>query len=212
MLFQMFCFPIGIGLFAAMRHEKTKFPVPPGKVWRWLLFGAILALLANLLTMHLGIAPEQTRSDAIASFGFLLPAIAVQLTNAAVWEEPLFRGFLWGYLRRLSWANGLIWFFQAGLFTLGHVYYLPTETFLPWLIRMLLPALILGFIAWQAQSIFASMVTHGVFNASFDLLAHTRSLAEAQALCWCAIAILLVLLVGMFTLEWLRGSRLSLKG
>ncbi|HEX6035790.1 MAG TPA: hypothetical protein VFY83_15220, partial [Anaerolineales bacterium] len=41
-LFQTFCFPIGIGLFVAMRRRQARFPAPPANVWRWALLGAIL--------------------------------------------------------------------------------------------------------------------------------------------------------------------------
>jgi len=92
-----------------------------------------------------------------------------------VFEEPLFRGFLWGYLRQARWKNGTILIFQAALFTLGHVYHLREEALGPWLLRMLLPSLLLGFVAWRAQSITASMVTHGFLNGSADMLMHTSS-------------------------------------
>lgn len=203
-LCQTFCFPIGIGLFATMRRSRTKFPAPPTGVWRWALIGAILALLSNILTTHLGIEPSQPRGTGTASFVFLVPALLIQMTNAAVFEEPLFRGFLWGYLRRWRWPNGLIWLFQAALFTLGHVYYLKKEAFLPWLIRMMLPSLVIGLVAWRARSIFASMVTHGMVNASGDMLMHTRSLSEALQVSWSVVGICAAILVGGLVLERLR--------
>jgi membrane protease YdiL (CAAX protease family) len=157
--------------------------------------------------MSLGIEPPETRGATPASLMFLLPAILTQMTTAAVWEEPLFRGFLWGYLRRWRWPNVLIWLFQAALFTAGHIYYLKEEAFVPWLIRMMLPSLIVGLIAWQARSIFASMVTHGVFNASGDMLSHTRSLPEAIQVSWSAVVILAGIFVVVWILEWLRHRR-----
>ena len=124
------------------------------------------------------------------------------MTNAAVWEEPLFRGFLWGYLRLAKWKNVWIWLFQAVLFTLGHVYYLRSEAFVPWLIRMLLPSLLIGFIAWRAGSIFASMVTHGTFNACGDILFHSKSLSGAMQVAWSGMIILAVILGCVLIFEW----------
>jgi len=178
-------------------------------MWRWLLVGAILALVSGIVTMRLVVEPTDSRSATPASFMFLVPAILTQMTTAAVWEEPLFRGFLWGYLRRWRWPNVLIWIFQAALFAFGHIYYLKEEAFVPWLIRMMLPSLLIGFIAWQAPSIFASMVTHGVFNASWDMLLHTRSFAEAIYLSWSTVVILTGILAGLWILEWLRHRRAS---
>jgi hypothetical protein len=41
-----------------------------------------------------------------------------------------------GLLRLAKWKNVWIWLFQAGLFTLGHVYYLRVEPFGSWFIRI----------------------------------------------------------------------------
>jgi membrane protease YdiL (CAAX protease family) len=71
---------------------------------------------------------------------------------------------------------------------------------------MMLPSLIIGFIAWRAKSIFASMVTHGVFNASGDMLLHTRSLAEAVKVGWNAVIVMMVVLAGIWIGEWM-GNR-----
>jgi hypothetical protein len=202
-------FPIGIGLFRAMRRSHAKFPNPPTGMWRWLLVGAILALVSGIVTMSLVVKPTDSRSGTPANLIFLVPAILTQMTTAAVWEEPLFRGFLWGYLRRWRWPNVLIWLFQAALFASGHIYYLKEEAFVPWLIRMMLPALLTGLIAWQARSIFASMVTHGVFNASWDMLIHTRSLSEAIQVSWSVVVILTGILAAVWILEWLRHRRAS---
>ncbi len=204
-LLNLFCFPIGIGLFRAMRRHQARFPAPPANLWRWALLGALLAILCNIFTIAgLGIEPPGERGSQPAGFGFLIPAIILQMTMAAVFEEPLFRGFLWGYLRRARWKDGWIWPFQALLFTLAHVYYLQTEAIGPWFLRIALPALLIGFIAWQAKSIFASMVTHGFFNASGDMLLHTRSLSQAVNVGWTVIILILVIFAVVWIAERIR--------
>ena len=206
-LLNLFCFPIGIGLFRAMHRHQARFPAPPANVWRWALLGAVLAIASNIFIVSLGIAPREPGSVS-ASFGFLIPAILIQMTMAGVLEEPLFRGFLWGYLRRIHWKDGWIWLVQALLFTLGHVYYLRTEAIGPWLARIMLPALLIGFIAWQAKSIFASMVTHGFFNASGDMLLHTRSLEEGVKFGWTAILFILVIFAPLWIAEWIHHRQM----
>jgi hypothetical protein len=47
-LLNLFCFPIGIGLFRAMRRHQARFPSPLPNVWRWALLGAVLAIFAVL--------------------------------------------------------------------------------------------------------------------------------------------------------------------
>jgi membrane protease YdiL (CAAX protease family) len=204
-LLNLFCFPIGIGLFRAMRRQQARFPSPPANLWRWALLGAVLAIACNIFTIAgLGIEPPGERAAQSASFGFLIYAVILQMTMAGVLEEPLFRGFLWGYLRRARWKDGWSWVFQALLFTLAHAYYLRTEAIGPWFLRIMLPALLIGFIAWRAKSIFASMVTHGFFNASGDMLLHNRSLPEAVNVGWTAILMLLVIFAAVWIVDWMR--------
>jgi membrane protease YdiL (CAAX protease family) len=209
-LLQIFCFPIGIGLFATMRRHHARFPSPLANVWQWALVGAIFAIVCNMFLVKLGLEPSSSRGPQPASFSYLLPAVFSQMTGAAVFEEPLFRGFLWGYLRRVQWKDGWIWLFQALFFTLGHVYYLQTEAIAPWFIRIMLTSLIIGFIAWRAKSIFASMVTHGMSNASNDILLHTRSLLEAVKVGWITVIVIMVILaVGIWIGEWMRNRQIS---
>jgi membrane protease YdiL (CAAX protease family) len=87
-----------------------------------------------------------------------------QLGYAAVTEEPLFRGFLWGYLRKSGWKEIWIWLTQAGLFALGHIYYLNKA---PLSFGIIVPvgALVMGLFAWRSRSIATSMAAHGAMNA-----------------------------------------------
>ena len=86
----------GIGLFAGMRRKRARFPHPPKGMLRWALLGGLLGMLTELLMVYLNLNPPQDRSTESATLGFLFFAVLTQMTNAAVWEEPLFRGFLWG--------------------------------------------------------------------------------------------------------------------
>ena len=206
-LCQTYLFLGGIGLFAAMRRKQARFPAPPSGVLRWALLGGLLGVLAELMVLYLRLNPPQGRSTEPATLGFLFFAVIIQMTNAAVWEEPLFRGFLWGYLRLAKWKNVWIWLFQAGLFTLGHVYYLRVEPFGSWFVRITIPALTLGLIAWGARSIAASMVTHGFFNATFDVLMHYGTPGQAVGIAWTAVIILGVILGLVITWEIFRSKK-----
>ncbi len=89
---------------------------------------------------------------------------------AAINEEPLFRGFLWGYLRQRKWKEIWIWFFQAALFTLAHVYFARQYPLLFW-VYIPLAALLLGYLAWRSRSIAGSMLAHAMINASAYIVA-----------------------------------------
>ena len=89
--------------------------------------------------------------------------MGIHLGYAAATEEPLFRGFLWGHLRLAGWREGWIWLFQALLFMLGHIYYLPQLPVSFWVI-VPLGGLIQGLLVWKSRTIVASMAAHGLSN------------------------------------------------
>jgi membrane protease YdiL (CAAX protease family) len=200
-LCQKMLFPLGIGLFAGMWKSKALFPRPALSVLRWALIGALAAIPVQIFLVQPLSPAAQRAVDSPASLGYFFMLVLVQMTTAAVFEEPFFRGFLWGMLRRARWNDAVIWLAQAALFTLGHVYYLRTESIGPWLIRMFIPSLLLGLVAWRAKSITASIVTHGVLNASGDVLAHFGTLPSAQSLMWMAAAILACALLVVWIVE-----------
>jgi hypothetical protein len=188
-MLQTFCFPIGIGLFALMRRRGARWPAPPRGIARWMLLGLCAGLAMQIAIQWLGLNPAVPRTAEAATLSSLLFRIPLQMTNAAVFEEPLFRGFLWGYLRKAGLRDVWIWLVQAGLFVAGHIYYLNTEPFGPWLIRMLIPSLLFGLIAWQARSIAASMAAHGATNAAGDMIMHSPSAAEALSVSAAALGL-----------------------
>ncbi|MGE5072970.1 MAG: lysostaphin resistance A-like protein [Anaerolineae bacterium] len=91
-------------------------------------------------------------------------AFFYQVGFAAAAEEPLFRGFLWGYLRRAGWSEGWVWLVQGSLFMLAHLYFINALPLQFWLI---VPAagLIFGLLAWRSRSIAPGMLAHAAYNA-----------------------------------------------
>jgi membrane protease YdiL (CAAX protease family) len=83
---------------------------------------------------------------------------------AGIAEEPFFRGFLWGSLRKLGLKDVWIWLIQAGLFWLGHTYALVNGA--PWSFFFIVPVggLVLGLLVWRSRSIAVSMAAHGLAN------------------------------------------------
>lgn len=125
------------------------------------LAGAIMAVVSGLLlTFQLR---EMVDVSALPSVGRLSYGVLYQIDYAAAAEEPLFRGFLWGRLRKCGWKDHWIWLFQALLFAVGHAYYVGSSNVSAFLL-VPLGALGLGFVAWKTRSIGASMITHGIIN------------------------------------------------
>ena len=125
------------------------------------LAGAALAIVsAFVLSFQTSQAVDLS---ALPSAGKLLYGSLYQLDYAAAAEEPLFRGFLWGRLRKCGWKDQWIWLFQALLFAVGHAYYVGSSNISAFL-AVPLGALALGLIAWKTRSVGASMIAHGITN------------------------------------------------
>ena len=108
---------------------------------------------------------ESTVTIAMLTSGFLF-----QFSFAAVMEEPLFRGFLWGSFRQMGIQNWLICVIQAVLFWLAHIYYYNTG--INFWVVIPIGSLILGLVVLKTKSISYSMTTHALINSLGDVFQH----------------------------------------
>lgn len=170
---------LAIGLFF---HRPTSLRVF-SRHWAWvymgILVGAVMGIgigyvFAHYQVQNFHLEWRKSVTDILADstvlreyLGFLLVRPAQQLFYAGGMEEPLFRGFLWGALRRAGLKDARICLLQACLFCLGHIYYLTTGLY--WSLGFaFFAALILGVLAWRSHSIATSMLAHGFTNAWSD--------------------------------------------
>lgn len=171
--------PIGIGLALALLRLRPAVSGPNKKSWRWLAAGILTGMAFGIITGYIfshfqasgpGWVGKQSFSTILLKPLFLIQYLGFMIINpvqqmfyAGAMEEPLFRGFLWGALRRLGWRNGWICLFQAGIFCLGHIYYIPAKLY--WSFGFtFIAALVFGFLAWRSRSIATSMAAHGFVN------------------------------------------------
>lgn len=89
-----------------------------------------------------------------------------QLGYAAVSEEPVFRGFLWGALRSVKVKEYWILIIQASLFAVAHIHLLDSDSPALFFGITFLNGLVFGLIAWRSRSLAASMGMHGFANGS----------------------------------------------
>ncbi len=160
--------PIAIGLFYFLWKNRPLSIANAPHIVGWSLVGILAGIAFAFFVAHLndlqgfinGYAPS------IKDL-FFIPS--VQLGNAAIYEEPLFRGFLWGYLRQRGWKDLPILLVQASLFWLSHpshaIYY-PLSF---WIVCPL-AGLLLGLIAWRARDIAPSMFAHGLIDGLGQIL------------------------------------------
>lgn len=93
----------------------------------------------------------------------MINQLIIQIAYVAIYEEAIFRGFLWGYLEKKKWDNKWILVFQGILFWLLHLYYLPNSPIVFW-ISVPLVGLILGLVAWRSRSITTTIIIHALYN------------------------------------------------
>jgi hypothetical protein len=135
-------------------------PVPMTKVLRWCLALAVLATLSDCVTALLGrpIVPQVMR-DIYETAGWAPLLWVVLLVVAPISEEVLFRGFLFEGLAQSRvgsvGAIGLSSALWAGIHLQYDLYGIAD---------VFVSGLLLGLARWKTNSLFTSMVMHGLMN------------------------------------------------
>jgi membrane protease YdiL (CAAX protease family) len=160
---------IALGLAIALKLSQVKLPKIQIVSFKFFAVGTLIGiayaiLFAYPMSLQINQSTLKTGPEFLPILGIFLMSFAYQIGYAAVTEEPLFRGFLWGHLRGFGWKEGRIWIFQAGLFSLAHIYYVNRDPISFWFI-VPMGALVLGLLAWRTRSITTSMAAHGASNA-----------------------------------------------
>jgi membrane protease YdiL (CAAX protease family) len=169
--------PVGLGLLIALMVFQPKLQKVKASSWFWVFVGVLAGILSGVLIgFLLKLQPISFRTPEEMPFltwKLVITLPILQIANAAVFEEPFFRGFLWGGLRRAGWKDIWILLFQGVLFILGHLYYLGTAPVSFWII-VPIGGFLFGLLAWQSRSIGTSMVAHGFSNAVGQMVAYYR--------------------------------------
>lgn len=159
---------LGLGMALILAHPHL--PRLDVRNWGWMVIGilggiALAVYFAKVFTIYY---PE--RAQHMYSWREPLSASLQQMFSAGLAEEPFFRGFLWGILRKTGLKDVWIWIVQAGLFWLGHAYAFLYGPFSFWLI-VPVGGLVLGLLAWRSRSIAPGMVAHGLANGLSQFIA-----------------------------------------
>jgi hypothetical protein len=130
---------------------------------------------------------------------FLLIITIVLL--APIGEELLFRGFLQKYLE-IAWGDITKAILLSSLF-FAAIHFNPY-----WLIQIYLLGVLLGYIAWQTQSVVSSIIFHVIINASSLLFTFLGETAES-ALIWRGHINPIILLLGTY-LFWIGLKQMKI--
>lgn len=149
--------------------KRTRLVVTWRSVLWWLAgvgCGVLLAAaLAYPASLQIGATSSRFQFKTAEFFRqVFVTGFVYQTGFAAVSEEPLFRGFLWGYLRKLGLSPIWTWLLISFSFVVGHLFYFGSS---PISLFLLVPvaSLALGLIAWKTKSISSSLGLHAATNA-----------------------------------------------
>ena len=84
-------------------------------------------------------------------------------SNAAILEEPIYRGFLWGYFRKKGWKNHYILLMTTLIFWLSHINFMDNP--FSFLLFTPLAGLTFGILTWWSGSITSAIVAHSTLNS-----------------------------------------------
>lgn len=161
------CLTISMLLFHPyIRRKRLKY------TFLWLFIAAAVGIFFALILSKILVLQKGYGGSGHSQMTALYIVISFfdQLLNAAVLEEPLFRGFMWGFLKSVHCKEVWIWLFQAALFWLGHIYYLGTLNISFFTVPCV--ALVLGLLSWRSKSIGNSMIAHGLINSFGNIFAN----------------------------------------
>ncbi|MEW6609713.1 MAG: CPBP family intramembrane glutamic endopeptidase [bacterium] len=120
-----FLFVIGIAGLAVFISTIPNWTKTPKTDFRWLAIGLFVALLSLIPITFIESFQVQTIQNSgpglYGLFWDMIRRAIYELSFTAPVEEILFRGFIWGYLRKLKWdVNKIIWV-QGALFWFLHI-------------------------------------------------------------------------------------------
>ena len=165
-----------LGMALSLRDWLLSKPLADSKEVKWLG----VAVLGGLLVVALSAYPQALQirgrvpdfnQPSWSNLLLALIALPFQIGYAGVFEDPIFRGVLWGKLRESRWRNWIILLFQTLLFSLAHIHYLPHQAYAFW-VTVPLGGLMLGALAWGSGSIAAPMLAHGIINSLIGFAAY----------------------------------------
>jgi|GEM_PF-1762641 len=157
----------GLIYWAYINHQFVfKNPVPyPSGTGLLILLSIPLALVPLMLFRSTLETPLSLQIITTALIGNLISFLALN-----VFEEVIFRGALWAYLRGVGVSERAAFTFQAFLFWIAHHrYLLQNQQYVFW-ISVPCVAILLGVLAWRSKSLTPSIICHFLFNFIGSLL------------------------------------------
>jgi membrane protease YdiL (CAAX protease family) len=170
-LFYILFLVLSFLLYRRMRSYELDFEPCPRDRFKWIFTGILCGILLSLFASMPFIIENQINGQSPVimrnlRLRYLFPfifAMLSALSHGAIFEEPIYRGFTFGYLRAWGVKDNKILILQTILFWAAHIKYI-NEPFTFWMV-VPMSGLMFGWLALQSRSIAPSMVAHAIFNA-----------------------------------------------
>ena len=147
-------------------HFVFKSPVPYPKGTGWLILLTVPLALIPVLFIHSILKTPLSFEIFLETFiGGLMSYLALN-----VFEEVVFRGALWAYLRGLGVNERTAFYLQAFLFWIAHHWALLTKSWYSFFVVIPCITILLGLLAWRSKSLAPSTAAHFLFNFITQLL------------------------------------------
>jgi membrane protease YdiL (CAAX protease family) len=158
-------FVIALILLALIIRKKISLTRLSRNTLIWLILGGVFGISLSAIFTIIMIG---WLNYPVPSYPGLMALIApiYQMGFAAVAEEPVFRGFLWGGLRNLGLKDIWILLIQATLFASGHIHLLASPQPILLLSLTFITAVCFGLLVWRSRSLSSSMAMHAFYNGS----------------------------------------------
>lgn len=152
-------------VFFAIRSRHARGDWAPVQL-AWIASGLALGLAFGLVVARTsaGLAgftsmPEPAAQLSLAGIAF---TFSFAMGHSAILEEPVGRGFLWGFLEQRNWKPAVIWLVQAAVFWVSHLRYIES----PFTFWAALPigGLMFGWLSWRSGSVAAALLAHAAYN------------------------------------------------
>jgi membrane protease YdiL (CAAX protease family) len=151
---------IALWLLISLRSSFSNLRKTDSRTWTWVFVGA----LVGLAKFFQFIEKNYPSTDTGNLIWYSIIAFSHNLSNAAIDEEPFFRGILWGYFCDKNFRNWQIWLSQAFLFWLAHINFLFLGQFTFFWIELPIASLLLGLLVWKSRTLATTITTHAVAN------------------------------------------------
>jgi membrane protease YdiL (CAAX protease family) len=137
---------------------------------RYLIYGIVIAIVSFFIANRFHFPLEQLIEAASHENPLsILNALIYQMSTSAAIEEPIFRGFLLGYLLHdRGWKPSIAVLGQTLIFWAPHIYKFE-DPFLFW-VAVPLGGIILGWVTLRTKNITSGMFAHAIYNTAIGIM------------------------------------------